>query len=197
MSYMLTHIRIHGVMLTYEEARAVLEIAGNIGFVAEYENDFQSVAEDFGKLDRFDMQMLYDDLQSGLSPSYPYHTFESLGDFFDYFSLPTYQVASCDRDTIPTVYDEKRGIQFHRRRYYADLFCEDADSRGDSLRLMPNRTSAYGIYIASDGYAYRDDIKTFDSDPRIETNFTQYCQPVLERLNIAKTPARLDIWQTW
>lgn len=197
MSYMLTRVRIYGVTLTYEEAKRALDITGELGFLAESENAFKALQGDFGPVDPFDMKSYYDDLKMDLAPSYPYHQIQTLGEFFDYFGFPKYHVAAGDRQTIPSSFDERRGIQYYRLRYYADLFCHDADSRGDSLRSMPDRESSYGIYIASDGYAYRDDLRSFESDPSIKANFDRYCRPVLDSLGTTKTPAIMDVWQTW
>jgi len=197
MSYMLTTISLYGVSLTYEEAQRVLELAGNIGFLHEYQNEFRSLAEEFGMLDPFEMKSYYDDLKDGLDVDYPYHKFETLIDFFDYFSFPEYQVLPQHKDTIPTAYDKRRDIQFHRHRYYTDLFCCDADSRGDSLRILPERETIYGVYIASDGYAYADNLGNFQSDPRIIANYQMYCLPVLEKLGLGRPPSHQIIYQTW
>jgi hypothetical protein len=62
---------------------------------------------------------------------------------------------------------------------------------------MPGRESIYGVYIASDGYAYHDNFRAFDSDPRIEANFEKYCVPVLQKLELNRTPQRIIIQQTW
>lgn len=195
---MLTAIHLYGVSLSYEEARRVLAHAGNLGFLQECEQQFQSLKEEFGQLDAIDMQLHYDDLQGGVPVvDYPYKQFETLVDFFDYFGFSRYQVPPQAMDMIPTVYNEKRGIQYHRQRYYADLFCEDADSRGDSLRILPGRQSVYGIYIASDGYAYHDDVGAFDKDPRIEGNFRNYCAPVLATLGLSRAAERILLYQTW
>lgn len=196
MSYMLTDIWLYGVALTHDEARPVLEQAGHIGFLNECENEFKLVREDF-VVDQFDLKIYYEDLQLDLPAYHPYKTLDTFVDFFDYFGFGRYQVPAWDRDTIPSAFDKKRNIQFHRLRYYADLFCEDADSRGDSLRLMPGRSTIYGIYIASNGYAYTDDVRSFDSDPRIEANFDKHCRPVLEKVGLARTPTRVCISQTW
>jgi hypothetical protein len=196
MSYQLTDIWLYGVSLTYDEACLVLEHAGHIGFLNEFGNDFNLVGEDF-IVDPLDMKMLYDDLAFGLPAYYSFKTFNTFAEFFDYFGFGRYQVLAKDRDTIPSVYDKNRNVQFHRLRYYADLFCENADSRGDSLRLLPDRTTIYGIYIASDGYAYHDDVRRFDSDPRIELNFDRYCRPTLDAVGLARTPKRVCITQTW
>ena len=197
MSYVLTNIALYGVTLSYEEGRRVLELAGNIGFLHEYQNDFRSLKEEFGTLDPFDMKLYYDDLNTGLPVDYPYHAFESVIDFFDYFSFPSYQVLPQHHDTIPTTYDKQRDIQYHRRRYHTDLFCCDADSRGDSLRIMPERETIYGVYIASDGYAYHDNFGEFTADPRIVANYQRYCLPVLENLGLGRPPSRQYIYQTW
>ena len=196
MSYQLTDIWLYGVSLTHDEARPVLEQAGHRGFANEFANEFKLLREDF-ILDPFDMKMHYDDLEFGFRAHYAFHTFDTFAEFFDYFGFGRYQVPAKDRDTIPSAFDKSRGIQFHRLRYYADLFCEDADSRGDSLRLLPDRNTIYGIYIASDGYAYTDNVRDFDSDPRIESNFDKYCRPILEAVGLARTPKRVCISQTW
>jgi hypothetical protein len=198
MSYMLTAIHLYGVSLAYEEARRVLAHAGNLGFLQECERQFASLAEEFGQLDALDLQLYHADLQGGLPVSdYPYKQFATLVDFFDYFGFSHYQVPPQDMDIIPTVYNERRGTQYHRHRYYADLFCQDADSRGDSLRLLPGKQSVYGIYIASSGYAYNDDVRVFDKDPRIEGNFRKYCAPVLQELGLSRAVERVLIYQTW
>src|SRR5262245_44773396 len=101
MSYKLTAISLYGVKLSYEEALRVLEHAGDLGFLHEYDNEFQSLNEEFGALDRFDMKINYDDLKEGLPVSYSYKNFQTLLDFFDYFSFPRYQVLPRHRQTIP------------------------------------------------------------------------------------------------
>ncbi|HRI62731.1 MAG TPA: hypothetical protein PK156_00790 [Polyangium sp.] len=196
MSYQLTDIWLYGVSLTYEEALPILEHAGHIGFLNESEDEFKLLREDF-VVDPFDLKIYYEDLQVGLPVNHLYKAFESFVDFFDYFGFCRYQVPARDRDTIPSAFDKQRNIQFHRLRYYADLFCEDADSRGDSLRIMPDRPTIYGIYIASDGYAYRDNIRDYDTAPRIEANFDKHCRPVLEKFGLARTPTRVCISQMW
>lgn len=198
MSYMLTAIHLYGVSLSYEEARRVLEHAGRLGFLQECAQQFQSLKEEFGQLDAIDLQLHYNDLQDGLPVfDYPYKQFATLVEFFDYFGFGRYQVPPQEMDVIPTVYDQRREIQYHRQRYYADLFCADADARGDSLRVLPGSRSVYGIYIASDGYAYNDDVREFDKDPRIEGNFRKYCAPVLESLGLCRDAARVLLYQTW
>lgn len=39
MSYMLTSMSLFGVTVTYDEGRRVLELAGTLGFLNEYQND--------------------------------------------------------------------------------------------------------------------------------------------------------------
>lgn len=194
---MLTQIHLYGVSLSYEEAVRVLEAAGTRGYWQECEREFRSLRDEFAGIDPVDMDLWYEGLQHGWPADYPYHRIESLLDFFDYFGFPRFQIPVQEYDTIPTVYNEQQGIQFYRHRYYADLFSEDADSRGDSLRILPERASVYGIYIASDGYAYTDDIREFEKDPRIEGNFAKHCVPVLETLGLVRAPERIVLYQTW
>lgn len=194
---MLTTIDLYGAWFSYDEARFILEATGRLGFLRERERQFQSLREDHSEVDPIDMQLHYEDLQQGIPIHYGHKCFETLPDFFDYFGCGSYQIPPPDIDIIPTVFSKKRGIQYHRQRYYADLFCEDADTRGDSLRLMPGRKSVYGIYIASNGYAYHDDVRLFEKDPRIESNFRKHCAPVLESLGLARTPERITLYQTW
>lgn len=197
MSYQLTDIRLYGVTLSYEEALRVLERAGHLGYHNERANKFESLKEEYTAVDPFEMEVLYEDLKSGFPAAYTYRDFQTLIDFFDYFCFPSYQVLPLHRQTIPTSFDERRKIQYHRLRYYTDLFCLDADSRGDSLRVLPWSQTVYGVYIASDGYAYHDDFRQFDSDARIEANFQMYCLPVLKELDLVRPAQRLVIQQTW
>lgn len=197
MSYMLTDISLYGVTLTYEEALQVLERAGNFGFINERENQFESLKEEFTGIDNFEMDLLCEDLKSGLPASYTYRSFQTLTEFFDYFGFPSYQASPQHRQMIPTAFDERRNIQYHRMRYYTDLFAVDADSRGDSLRVLPWAKTIYGVYIASDGYAYRDNLREFADDVRIEQNFQMYCLPVLKALGLERPAERLVIQQTW
>lgn len=197
MSYMETAIRLYAVKLSYDEAQRVLECAGHEGFRHERANEFRETKAEFTAIDPFEMQMMYEDLQEGLSTSYTYKSFSNLLEFFDYFNFPSQQVRAEHHQTIPTSYDERRGIQYYRRRYYADLFCEDADSRGDSLRILPGRTTYYGIYVASDGYAYRDDLRAFDADLRIAHNFQMYCAPILTSLHLERSPEWAITYQIW
>lgn len=197
MSYQLTDISLYGVTLPYEEAIRVLQHAGNLGFANERENKFESLKEEFTAIDPFEMDLLYEDLKAGLPAAYAYRDFPALIDFFDHFGFPTYQVLPQHREKIPTVYDERRKIQYHRLRFHTDLFAIDADSRGDSLRILPWRKTIYGVYIASDGYAYRDNLREFASDSRIEENFQRYCLPVLKVLGLERPAQRLVIQQTW
>lgn len=197
MSYLLTDISLYGVTLPYEEALRVLQQAGNLGFLNERANEFASLKEEFTAIDPVEMDFLCEDLKAGLPASYPYKDFQTLIDFYDYFGFPSYQVLPQHREKIPTVYDERRKIQYHRLRYYTDLFALDADSRGDSLRVLPWRKTVYGVYIASDGYAYRDKLREFADDPRIEENFQRYCLPVLKELGLEQSAQRVVIQQTW
>lgn len=197
MSYMETAIRLYAVKLSFDEAQRVLECAGHEGFRQESANDFRETKAEFTAIDSFEMQMMYEDLQEGLSTSYTYKSFANLLEFFDYFNFPSQQVLIEHQETIATSYDVKRGIQYYRHRYYADLFCEDADSRGDSLRRLPKRATYYGIYVASHGYAYNDDLHAFDADPRIVDNFQRYCAPVLKTVQLERPPDWVNIYQTW
>ena len=196
MSYQTTAIRLFGVKLTHREASQVLELAGQQGLKHELQRQGIYLAETFER-DIYDLEVEFEDLLNGAPASDGYRTLTTPVEFLDHYGFPAFQVPPPHADVIPTARDERRGVQYHRFRYHADLFCEDADSRGKSLRLLPGRTSIYGIYIASDGYAYHDDLSRFGQDPRIEANFQVYCMHTLESLGLARRPSLFTLHQVW
>lgn len=98
---------------------------------------------------------------------------DDLSDFFDTYNFFKRSVNKDDLEISDIRFRDCK--ENWRRQYYVDIFCFDADGRGDSLRLLPEKNSLFGVYIASNSYGYKDDINYYKElkDQRITRNFNK------------------------
>lgn len=92
----------------------------------------------------------------------------------------------------------------HVKGVEADVFspkmlADDTDSRIHSLTYESGMQHYLGIYVASRGYGYQDDIIFFINHLPQEAmdNFQKVVKPLLEKYHISDTPEIHIITQTW
>ncbi len=80
------------------------------------------------------------------------------------------------------------------------MWSDGTDSRSDSLDFESGYEHYLGVYVASDGYAYGDDIVYFIKNPPPEAllAFEHNVKPILEEMGIEdKVPQWYMLRQTW
>lgn len=83
--------------------------------------------------------------------------------------------------------------------FHPDMLSEDTDSRIHSNTFEPDHQHYLGIYIASKGYAYDDNIKEFIKNipPEAVENFKNAIQPLLDKYGVTDEPDIQIINQVW
>ncbi len=86
-----------------------------------------------------------------------------------------------------------------RHRYYPTMYSEGTDSRIHNLEFEERFNHVVGLYIASKGYAYNDNIEDYLTPNQMcEDNYNKYIVPMLEDLGIEKKePKILIVNQVW
>ena len=83
--------------------------------------------------------------------------------------------------------------------FNVDLWSEGTDSRIHNNKYQPKRQHYLGIYIASSGYAYTDNIKYFLKSTPLEAlrNFEMLVEPLLKKYEIKEDPEVYTVNQVW
>lgn len=121
-----------------------------------------------------------DDDIEGLFLCDPKHTY--------YRKISSYDVQRGRSQKLPqTPYSQHNDGTSGSTVMYPSMFGENADSRIDNLDFMPDNDNYLGIYVASKGYAYHDDISYFLKNIPMEVveNFKLYIQPILDDFKIS------------
>jgi hypothetical protein len=86
-----------------------------------------------------------------------------------------------------------------RERYYPNMYSEGTDSRIHDLKFEEGYSHVVGLYVASKGYAYNDNIEDYLMPNQMcEDNYNKYIVPMLEELEIEKQePKILIVNQVW
>jgi hypothetical protein len=186
MSYQLTTIAQYGVRLSGDEARSVFLEASASQFRSELACEAEDIYEEWDRT--------Y--VGTWLDIELEHHASEPVAFFSKYKFCQ--RLVPAERMEI-TLLGEHRGTALRRYRYHSDFRCDDASRRDDRLYAPGVEHHFFGIYLASDGYAYRDDLDAFTRPPRRMAidNFTDFCAPVLLRLGIAPAPALHVFEQIW
>lgn len=89
------------------------------------------------------------------------------------------------------------GINSHI--FYPTLISEGTDSRIDNLIFDSGYQHYFGIYVASKGYGYYDEIKSFIRKTPQEAidNFNQAILPILKEYHVDIEPDTHIVNQTW
>jgi len=197
MSYQRTLISVYGVELSFELARHLhFEICDKV-YRKEREVGFPEVLEEWATSPE-SLGEYYDELQEGKVIYTLFADQTDIHEFFNCCGFSKRQADITDVDKIPSSFDASRDKQYYRYRYYVDFFLKGGDTRGE-IRFAENGTTVFGVYIASNGYAYNDDLAHFNQEgqTRYVNNFNIYCRPILEKYNVHTTPVVMEMEQTW
>ncbi|MEZ4381777.1 MAG: hypothetical protein R3A79_10525 [Nannocystaceae bacterium] len=198
MSYQHTDVLVYGVAVTCAEARALLVELGARAFDNERAVDFAGVKREW-RVESWDLEFAHDELRAGSSAEVPLcGTFSELGEFYDCLDLLPELVPAAELETI--LWTASDGRTYSRTRYHVDLVCAGSDARADdSKRLLPGRTSYFGVVLGSHGYGYLDDLPRLAAavDPRVARNFERYCLPALAARGWSRRPELRVVGQIW
>lgn len=101
-------------------------------------------------------------------------------------------------DSLIEYSDEDVITDIDRHRYYPNLVSEKTDSRIHCLEYEEGYSHVFGLHIASNGYAYSDELENFMTiNDMCTNNFNKYCKPVLDEFNINLEPKILITSQVW
>lgn len=82
--------------------------------------------------------------------------------------------------------------RYDRKRFYVKMLTPDADSRINNLAFDPEVSDIhyFGIYCATNGYAYSDNIKEYliNTPDKAKENFDKYVLPILAKHGIETSP---------
>jgi hypothetical protein len=83
--------------------------------------------------------------------------------------------------------------------FYPKMWADNVDSRTNSLIYQPTRQHYLGIYVGSNGYAYKDKILHFIRKPPREAiqNFQDCIRPLMSKYNILEEPDVQVVNQVW
>jgi hypothetical protein len=82
--------------------------------------------------------------------------------------------------------------------FYPEMWSNGTDSRIESLRFNEGNQHYLGIYIASRGYGYSDDINFFKKAPQEAIqSFETGIRPLMEKYGIKGRPGIRIITQVW
>lgn len=92
-----------------------------------------------------------------------------------------------------------RGQNIYRERYMPQMLADDADSRIHDMSYSEDSyRHAFGIYLASRGYAHTDKIENYlTPDKQALHNWDKYISPILKAEGINLEPSILLISQVW
>ncbi len=199
MSYQATHMAIYGIEVDFNQSKDILLYIAEKVWEKELKENFPTIREEWINEIVDSLPFHYDILKSEGKTDFN-DSIIDIYTFFDLLNLCEHFTPLSDREIIPSYFDQHKNKQYYRYRYYTDLFSIDADTRSESLRFNEGKNSVFGVYLASNGYAYEDDVNSYTStlDKRAIANFENYCWPVLRFLHIPhQNPDIHHIIQTW
>jgi hypothetical protein len=135
-----------------------------------------------------------------LSPEQGKRVFDYMNDNFESFRDDRMFDYDCDNLLVEPGRDLGNGRKAgDRERYDPRMFSEGTDSRIHDLGYEPGYNAVVGLYVASKGYAYSDNLEDFFTpDPRYTVNFDRYILPILQELGIEVDPPKiLIVNQVW
>lgn len=116
-----------------------------------------------------------------------------------YFSEGEFEYDVKDTLTEEIAY-EHRGTPIYRERNMPQMVADGADSRIDDLSYSKESDDhVLGIYVASKGYAYTDNIEEHIKNIGGKTfeNFDKYIKPILQEEGISEEPKMRIMNQVW
>lgn len=186
MSYQLTTIAQYGVRLAGDEARIVFADISERQYLAELEVESEDIYEGWKR----------SYVGSWLDIEEEHDRSEPIAFYLKYEFCQRLVPRSRQEIIVDSSYPDK---PLSRARYHSDFRHGDALRRGNRLYDAEVERHFFGIYLASYGYAYLDDLDAFSRPvPRIALdNYADFCAPALARLGLAREPRLYVFEQIW
>jgi hypothetical protein len=180
-SYQLTTIALYGVRLAPDAARSCFLYLSERQYRAELAVESEDIYEDWKRE--------YVGSWFDIADEHDY------GDPVEFFT----KYAFCER-LVPRARLELTTQSYGTRcRYHSDFRCDDASRRDDRHYASDVESHVFGIYLASNGYGYKDPLADYTDlvSPIAIANFADFCAPVLSHFDIRQPPTVHLIDQIW